>query len=269
MKVYHYTTIENLALILKNRTIRLNRLDKVDDLEENAISNGVNLGQYIFVSCWTEDPEESIPLWKMYAGINNGVRIGLDVEMFQTYLLHDLTTEYYPRCEGSILSYIPQDDYKSPDFLITPLYSISDFYRKVEYVDNVNKYVDDAFKLVKEGTEVKNFNVEYNKIGRYKNKRWSFQKESRFVIGVFPFNLYYLKEEEMEATFINSYKDNKTLPFSFYDMHLKEDVINNIEITLSPGATESQSIIIGSLCNQYAQGARIKDSALSGKVKLK
>ena len=69
MKLYHYTTLETLALILKSKTIRFNRLDRVDDLEEIAISKGVKLGQYVFVSCWTKDEEESVPLWKMYAGV--------------------------------------------------------------------------------------------------------------------------------------------------------------------------------------------------------
>ncbi|MBE6746525.1 MAG: hypothetical protein E7558_03645 [Ruminococcaceae bacterium] len=32
--LYHYTSIETLALILKNRTIRFNSLDKMDDLQE-------------------------------------------------------------------------------------------------------------------------------------------------------------------------------------------------------------------------------------------
>ena len=40
--IYHYTNIEILALILKNRTLRFNRLDKVDDPEESIfISNGI------------------------------------------------------------------------------------------------------------------------------------------------------------------------------------------------------------------------------------
>lgn len=39
-KIYHYTSIENLALILKNKSIRFNRLDHVDDKEEaNIISS--------------------------------------------------------------------------------------------------------------------------------------------------------------------------------------------------------------------------------------
>ncbi len=32
--LHHYTDISTLALILKNRTIRFNRLDRVDDITE-------------------------------------------------------------------------------------------------------------------------------------------------------------------------------------------------------------------------------------------
>ena len=47
--IHHYTNIEVLSLILKNRTLRFNRLDRVDDPEEsNFISNGVDLGPYTF-----------------------------------------------------------------------------------------------------------------------------------------------------------------------------------------------------------------------------
>ena len=50
MKIYHYTNIEALALILKNQTIRFNRLDKVDDIEEgNAESWGVKFCKYVSV----------------------------------------------------------------------------------------------------------------------------------------------------------------------------------------------------------------------------
>ena len=36
--------------------------------EGNAESLGVRFCKYVFVSCWTENPEESISLWKMYGG---------------------------------------------------------------------------------------------------------------------------------------------------------------------------------------------------------
>jgi hypothetical protein len=68
MKIYHYTTIDSLAMIMSSRSIKFNRLDKVDDLEERIEPSQVKLWQYLFVSCWTENPEESIPLWRMYSG---------------------------------------------------------------------------------------------------------------------------------------------------------------------------------------------------------
>ena len=73
MKLYHYTSIETLALILKNGTIKFNRLDTVDDLEEAGYtSDGMQLGKYMFVSCWTKSSEENIALWSMYADKGRG-----------------------------------------------------------------------------------------------------------------------------------------------------------------------------------------------------
>lgn len=73
--LYHYTSIETLALILKNKTIRFSSLSRVDDVEEEATADYGNLGRFTFVSCWTNDLEESIPLWNLYTPNMTGVRI--------------------------------------------------------------------------------------------------------------------------------------------------------------------------------------------------
>ena len=39
MKLYHYTSIDSLAMIMSSRSIKINRLDKVDDLEPSALSH--------------------------------------------------------------------------------------------------------------------------------------------------------------------------------------------------------------------------------------
>ena len=44
--LYHYTNIETLALILKNRTIRFNSLDRMDDLQEQQTADVKNIGQF-------------------------------------------------------------------------------------------------------------------------------------------------------------------------------------------------------------------------------
>ena len=61
--LYHYTTLDKLALILRNRTIRLNPLDKMDDLQEQQTSDVKNIGQFCYISSWTDDSTESIPMW--------------------------------------------------------------------------------------------------------------------------------------------------------------------------------------------------------------
>lgn len=88
MIIHQYTSIDSLALILKNKTIRFKRLDKMDDIEEAALSNaGIHLGGFMFVSCWTFNEIESIPLWRMYTPTTKGVRISLDKNMFKSISL--------------------------------------------------------------------------------------------------------------------------------------------------------------------------------------
>lgn len=42
-------------------------------------------GKYVNVSCWTDDTEESIPLWNLYTPNMKGVRIGLPKFPFRKY----------------------------------------------------------------------------------------------------------------------------------------------------------------------------------------
>ena len=73
--LYHYTNIETLALILQNHSFRFNSLDKMDDLQEQETADLKNVGQFCYISSWTDDVDESIPMWNMYTSINSGVRI--------------------------------------------------------------------------------------------------------------------------------------------------------------------------------------------------
>lgn len=83
--LYHYTSIETLALILSNRTFRLNSLDQMDDLQEKETSDIKNIGQFCYISSWTDDETESIPMWKMYSSLDSGVRIKLKANPFKLF----------------------------------------------------------------------------------------------------------------------------------------------------------------------------------------
>ena len=272
MRVYHYTNIESLALILKNRTIRFNRLDKVDDLEEgNVESLGVKFCKYVFVSCWTETAEESIPLWKMYGGDSGGIRISLKQEMFKEYLISDLNLRNL-KSQGAIISKIPPQDMVNPNFFFFPMldYKNDLFYRHVKYVDDIYIFTKDAIKITNIQGNRGDLHMEMKPFGYYKNKRWKFQDEVRFVLYSLPMNpLLEGANSEISSIVVQSLLENKSLPFYYYDMRLKDDVFNNLEITLSPSATEPQRLIVQALIDKYAPNTTLKESALGKVVRLK
>ncbi len=270
MKIYHYTTLDSLALILKNKTLLFNRLDCVDDIEEGSVvSSGIAIGKYVFVSCWTESEEESIPLWKMYAGDKMGVRIGLEKDMFRKHLYVNPVFGGQ-QWTGSMLLPLAKEQLEAPDHFVLPILTFNGefFYRKVQYVDDVREKTNNAVVITPDAQGHATANIAFGEIGKYKHKRWDFQKETRFVLTILPFNPLLANPNEVGSIAVNSYMQNKPIGFDKYFMHLDEDVLNNIEITLSPNATEGQRIIVESLAVQYAPNATIKPSSLGPLVKI-
>lgn len=64
--LYHYTSLETLALILTNKSLCFNTLLNVDDIEEAETSDMGLFGKYVYVSCWTDEAQESIAMWQLY-----------------------------------------------------------------------------------------------------------------------------------------------------------------------------------------------------------
>lgn len=93
--LYHYTSLETLALILQNRTFRLNNLAAMDDLEEGSFIDLGKIGRFIYSSSWTKDAMESIPLWQLYTPDMSGVRIKMPENIFEEELISsEEITEY-------------------------------------------------------------------------------------------------------------------------------------------------------------------------------
>ncbi len=274
MKLYHYTSLETLALILKNRTIMFNRLDKVDDVEEGTIeSNGVYLGRNVFVSCWTEDAEESIPMWNMYAHGCAGVRIALEKDMFCDYLIKDIQLFNGQKTQGSIYCKLPPEDFTNDNYWILPMTDINKeiFYRHVEYVNDVMEMTNKIVSLTKNEDGTSKTDIPLAKIGKYKHKRWEFQHESRFALTAFAKNPLLQNPNEVGNIMINTILQNQPLPIERYFMHLKDDVMENIEIIISPEANEAHRLIVEALCNQYLKENKykIQQSELGDSVRFK
>lgn len=268
MKIYHYTSLETLAKILQTKTIRFNRLDCVDDLAECGVSQ---YAKYVFVSCWTESAEENIALWKMYTSdISQGVRISLPKDMFKTYpILKD------PHLNTKLkYSLIPSEIEKNANYQVLPVDLATDnineiFYRHIEYVRNPRLAVG-AIRHQDFGKYGLGITLDVNRLGRFKEKCWEFQQEVRFALTIFPFNplkLVYRKDARDIIT--SSLEQKLDLPFSEYYLHLKDDIFEQLEITLSPNISVESKQRVNALVNDYAPNALIRNSSFCGRINLK
>lgn len=276
MKLYHYTTIDSLAMIMSSRSIKFNRLDKVDDMEERAEPNNVRLWQYVFVSCWTENSEESIPLWRMYSGNAHGVRIGMDADMFEDNVVGGNNVPQNIPHEGFWVGKIPAQDLFRSDYFVLPTTvrpqengADTLFYCHVDYVDDVNEKTKDAYQLTKTDDTHGASCVAFGEIGKYKNKRWAFQEESRFRLVIMPFNPILSDPDQVGSIALNAIHNSVPVPISQYFMKLKNSELDNMEITLHPNATASDHVIVEALCAKYAKNAMINHSELTDMVVLK
>ena len=57
----------------------------MDDLQEKEASDIKNIGQFCYVSSWTDDETESIPMLNMYSTLDSGVRIKLKANPFKEF----------------------------------------------------------------------------------------------------------------------------------------------------------------------------------------
>lgn len=271
--LYHYTSVETMISIIKNKTIRFKSLIQVDDLEEAKTKDLGDFGKYCYVSCWSEDDNESIPLWSMYSNGMKGVRLRLPTFPFIKYDYNIGEYNFTESCE----SYI---DYKKiyHDSKVTVMPNNPKLIN-IEYTDN------EEFLFPKINTTDMDINkqqMQTSKIGKYKRTCWNFQKEWRYLILFYPFsekefinNIFKiitanLTEEQTDSsmqelmaspirTLLNI---NTQIPYEYFDLHVLPGLIDNIEITIGPKMTLEEKEIVKLAANEYCKNAKIKESLL-------
>ncbi|MEE1296442.1 MAG: DUF2971 domain-containing protein [Bifidobacterium sp.] len=175
--LYHYTSVENLALILESQNVRFNSLDRMDDAQERENLDGIQIGQHVFVSCWTDESKESIPMWNMYSGMENGVRIKLPAQPFDRSHLDAPVGEL-----GYVTKY---DMLKNGIFCDNNRTDKVDLF-KIEYTDDED-YLNPRVMSDDTGGDF-GIHIYLDKIGHYKSTAWEFQQECRYALIFFPFD---------------------------------------------------------------------------------
>lgn len=268
--LYHYTNIETLALILKNKTVRFNSLDKMDDLQEQQTADVKNIGQFCYISSWTDDSTESIPMWNMYASLDFGVRIRLCKNPFKIY---ETPVEQVSKTlnmnikgetnEGTVRSIIPLIEMFEKGFYSIQAINQNLLY-KVEYTNDNEKLYP---HLLNENGD--QFLLSLGDVGKHKNLHWQFQKEWRYILNILPLNMNQ-SAEAMDYDFqlvANKIKLGlEKQSFSYYDMQISENAFKEMEITLSPCLSEENRVIVQALIEKYNPTASLKESSLIGLI---
>lgn len=263
--IFHYTSIENLLLILKTKSICFNSLENVDDMEEKETEDLKNFGRFYYVSCWNKSSKESIPLWTMYSQDMQGVRIELPIFPFKKYsytkgelYFNENTTEY-----------IDINKLYNETKLVMLDEGIKLF--DIEYTDN-EKLLYPTIKNIKSKNLLK---YDFSKLGKYKRSNWSFQEECRYGVLMVPWNINGLKKVKeinkldnneskiIVNELINLLENSNTLALCkrFY-IEIDEEILKKMKILLGPRVTEAQEDIVKLIVKEYCPDIKISRSKL-------
>lgn len=243
-RLYHYTTIETLLKIIESQTLRFNRNDKVNDVIEHGRTKDSYIDYY--TSCFTYEEKESIPLWYIYAGKENGVRISVKNEDFISNKvfcwLESKQTFFEYRAHGSDKNGLL---YRNVIKVKNGYTGLSDFIKvKVMYDDEHLKtnptVIDDRGAI-----EFRSTNV-YQMAG-LKSTAWEYEKEARIFV-----------------TMNNDHHDIDSLYFE-----LKDSFFENMVITLNPFISEIEGKDVKAKLKNAASRYKItfQDSTLKGLIR--
>lgn len=247
---YHYTSITNLALILNSGKFRFSRLDNLDDKLEQKYDTNIIKYKNIFVSSWSKQSKELIPLWQMYGDNMRGVRIGFNDNLFFTksraILAPPIASK--PIKTRFILSY---DELETTEYDIHPIcYSNEYLIKEVEYLDSENEFKEKKESIITVRVKPDITEIDFRDIGdlaKYKTIDWKFLNETRFVLYVFPKGIIDYQRNEFLAKHYKIEKLNKKFNQKYIDISMNRNTFKNAEIVIGPKCTNADQIIVDSL----------------------
>lgn len=250
MKIYHYTSIESLYLILKNKSLRFSTLANVDDKDEGMTQEFELAKQFLLVSCWTEEEEESIPQWSVYSNNMEGIRIGVEID-------ESSPENIFKLIEDPITKRLVSESLVFMETLPLVASTGCPFYREMKYTKDKTKLSPSIYSI----DENKRL-IDMSKVALYKSNEWSFQKESRFIIDFHasPFNNDMTSNKDFDL--IGSMK-TQSLPFMYKDIKLSDTFFDNIEIIFGPKCPPVHKEFVEMYVKQFNIAATMKDSYLN------
>lgn len=239
--LHHYTSIDVLELILKNRTLRFGRLDNLDDKQESHLIHEKHWAQYLFVSSWCKDHDENFRLWREYTN-NKGVRISLPKFPFEQHVLISKPKLNLFFGDNTVSPIQFSELYNDEWMFFLPPIREENFGKDIVYVDNPDEHISPPIERRDDG---------YHLTGLFdlaivKNAQvWKEQNEFRYILFVVPSYAGAMTNWERIG-------DPK-----FHMAHIAKCIINGVPSTLSHfdvklgDALDDVVITMGPECSDY------------------
>lgn len=248
--LYHYTSIETFALILNSQRLRFSRLDTVNDPEEARTTDLKCASTLAFASCWTEEDDELIAMWKLYTPDMQGIRLKMPTNLFAERKHPQIVEE-----GGAIQFFAGNVDIsrKAPALGIVVRCVFGP--NKVHYTDDQDYLVPSCI------TEHDNFTqIILHDLGKAKNHYWSFEREWRFMLYAMPYEIR-VQHGSNDRNIILDLEEYPVLETAHY-LPLDKSAIEEMEILLGPRINDAQEILVKTLRDRYCPGVPITKSRL-------
>ena len=208
-------------------------------------------------------------MWYMYGDKYKGVRISLPELPFKRYTYTKEQQLLYGLREpvlGGLEKGIPLEDILQRSYSIVPTQIDSILY-KIEYTDSEEMIYP---RLWKENGDIVHFT--YGKMGKNKNTYWSFQKEWRYMMTVWPVPLVLMNSimqdsEQLKNMLMQISNGKIRCPLPYYDLGIDSQMLDKMKIVLGPLIDEEKECEIKDIIKETSDRIVIEKSDLKGRIR--
>lgn len=244
----HYTSLDSLRFILKNKSLKLTRIDKVNDLLEYSRMDAFD-DKKGFVSCLTKRQRESFFFWKTYSHKQEGsigVRISFppEVAFSHEFFFDSECLRPIPIVKETDFDYCQYD--KEADWgvrLFSPF--------NVNYISDLNdlKYEDEVLRDFLDGcvTACRLSPERHYLPGIVKTKEWDSEEEVRIVA--------FLRPKGRETVNAKTCFGIDDYPQPFFDtiyLRVPQCLLEECIFTISPISEEKYDDVVESITNMLS-----------------
>ena len=206
-RLYHYTTYESLICILKNKSLRLSRMDLLNDKAEQKLGR-LDEHTQNYIMSFTRD-KEYVSMWAMY-GRPSGIKIRLDFnrKLFVDAINNNFYFDSLKTRKIMLYSSKNPEMFAKKDFLISDIVYFDKKTKELRHNENGFKNISAANDTIDKMTGFIKYDV------------WEFERETRLRV-------------KMHNGFNNITNSMDNVPKYVY-AGISDDLIKDFHITFNP-----------------------------------